>query len=184
MTVLYASFYGLYFGAWPFMSRYLLALSPLYAVLWGGTIYAMWRWVTQQTSVVLASGLSIILPMLAIGLDLRAYRKGDHHLMFQVVEWVEANVPENTWVAAGQSGAVGYFHDRTLNLDGKVNPDALKARKRGETWKYAAESKADYLADWHDMLAGIGSDPEIARNFDLIVDDPDINLAVFKRKSQ
>jgi hypothetical protein len=38
---------------------------------------------------------------------------------------VEANVPGGDAVAAGQSGTLGYFRDRVVNVDGKVNPAAL-----------------------------------------------------------
>jgi hypothetical protein len=181
MTLFYSGFYGLFFGAAHFMSRYLVALSPLYAVLWGGSVYTAWRWLAERTSAALASALSILAPLLAVGLDLRAYRNGLHHPHFQVVEWIQAHVPETEWVGAGQSGTVGYFHDRTINLDGKVNPAALAARKRDGVWEYVAASPIDYLADW-EAMSWLTSVPVISENFDLVVDSKETNLAVFVRK--
>ena len=43
---------------------------------------------------------------------------------------VREGVPDGEVVAAGQSGTLGYFRDNVLNLDGKVNPEALQYRGR------------------------------------------------------
>jgi hypothetical protein len=101
---------------------------------------------------------------------------------------VNANVPNDVWVGAPQSGTLGYFHDRTLNLDGKVNPlalEALKERRRGE---YIVESNAEYLVDWESLAWPLPAkfltigDPVVARAFEVVVDDPSLNLAVLRRR--
>ncbi|NJN67317.1 MAG: hypothetical protein HC884_11700 [Chloroflexaceae bacterium] len=38
---------------------------------------------------------------------------------------IERYVPDGDDIAAFESGTLGYFHDRTINLDGKVNPEVL-----------------------------------------------------------
>jgi hypothetical protein len=38
---------------------------------------------------------------------------------------VQQHVPDGETVAAGQSGTLGYFRERVVNVDGKVNPEAL-----------------------------------------------------------
>jgi hypothetical protein len=46
------------------------------------------------------------------------------------VRLVQASVPPEATVAAGQTGTLGYFRDRVLNLDGKVNGEALRYQDR------------------------------------------------------
>jgi hypothetical protein len=87
-------------------------------------------------------------------------------------------VPTVEWVGAIQSGTVGFFHDRTINLDGKTNPDALKARDAGRMREYILGSPIRYLADWSG-IAGWRS--MLAPYFQVIVDDPNANLGVLKR---
>src|SRR5262249_16444442 len=120
-------FYGFFFGVGFFMSRYFFPFSPflaLVATYWG-----------HRASPAVAPRLALarlavpaLVALLVVGLDLRLYLRGTNQGHFQVVEWVERNVPDDVWVGAVQTGTLGFFHDRTLNLDGKVNPDALKAR--------------------------------------------------------
>ena len=94
---------------------------------------------------------------------------------------MEKNVKNDEWVGANQSGMIGYYHDRTINLDGKVDPEALKANMKNEVVDYILEKKVDYLIDvvglstWQEM-------DKITNNYELIVEDYQKNIAVFKRK--
>jgi hypothetical protein len=106
---------------------------------------------------------------------------------FQVVEWTERNVAESQWMAAVQTGTLGFFHDRTVNLDGKVNPDALKHLIARTTPQYVVDGRfgpegaaIDYVADWAG-IAEWGEIEPIKQRFQLVVDDPPRNLAVLKR---
>jgi len=92
-------------------------------------------------------------------------------------------VPDSAWVAAPQSGTLGFFHDRTINLDGKVNPAALAVRRAdGSVTRYVLEKREiEYLADW-EGIASWATQPPIAAQFELVVDDPGRNLAVLRRR--
>ena len=176
-------FYGLSFGAGYFFSRYVFPVSPFFALgvgavarqAWEASDSRGWRWAPA------AAGALVC--VLALALGARLYRIGESHMHFQVVDWVRNNVPDDTWVAAPQTGTLGFFHDRTINLDGKVNPAALAVRKTdGETTRYFIEQRQiAYLADWHGIAAW-EKDPRVAREFELIVDDPQRNLAVLRRR--
>jgi hypothetical protein len=104
----------------------------------------------------------------------------------QVVAWVGENVPEEAWVGAVQTGTLGYWHDRTINLDGKVNPEALEARRtEGHVLNYVTASEIDYIVDW----AGVGNwvrFPEaeggFADAFELVLQNPGLDLAVIRRR--
>jgi hypothetical protein len=184
-------YYGLLFGAAHFVGRYTFPISPFLAIFtvsvvvlglerWGGSI-----------------GIRRLLPLgtlsllvMAMVLNLRLYRDGTTHQHFQVVQWVEKNVSQEAWVGAVQTGTLGFFHDRTVNLDGKVNPNALAAKLQQKIPEYVATQtfddrggKIDYLADWIGIASWM-KHPPIAKNFEVVVEDRKNNLAVLRRISR
>jgi hypothetical protein len=178
-------YYGLYFGAPHFMSRYLAALAPLLIVASLSVALDLGRWFVPRwpTSVAAAYGFGgMLLAAILLGRLLLPGVSEQGHM--QVVRWVEKNVSDATWVGAVQTGTLGYWHDRTINLDGKVNPEALAAlRTEGHVLHYVVDSDIDYLADWE----GIGGwldrpEAEFPNAFELILRDPGQNLAVLKRR--
>ena len=182
LGVFLISFYGGYFGAPYFMSRYLTILSPVLALMGVSAAYRMvmsMRSHLRQMVLVSVAALALIL---VVGLNARHYHNAKHE-HFQVVDWVETHVPPQTWVGAVQSGTLGFFHDRTINLDGKVNPDALRAiLAEGGVTPYVLRSKIEFLADWN----GLATWSQIEKNgfnqkFKLIVNDKKANLAVLQR---
>jgi hypothetical protein len=183
-----AGYYGLFFGAPWFVSRYLSALSPL---LWLSTIasvYLLLAGLLRGRRAFLASGavlLSLLL-LVAAGLAIRGFRGGQSNGHRQVVEWVQKNVGEKQWVGGIQTGTLGYFHDRTINLDGKVNPKALRARlERGQVMSYVLEeTPINYLVDWAGIAGwtSIPSEPRAAQTFEVVVNDKAANLGVLRRR--
>jgi hypothetical protein len=96
---------------------------------------------------------------------------------------VKANVDESTWVGAIQTGTLGFFHDKTINLDGKVNIAAYEALSNAQLAEYVVnDTKIEYLADWVGILDWRNM-PLIAERFEVVVERPDINLGVLRRKT-
>lgn len=184
-TVGIASYYGLYFGAPQFVDRYLFPSSPFFTLLWAAIVIFVWQ------RLVLTK-LRPIMPMFAvafIGVIVASYvvayqhlfaHMGIHHGHFKFTNWVEKNVPEDVWVGAGQSGMLGYFHDRTINLDGKVNPHALKARKKHELKEYIMRTDIQYIVDWYYPHLGSSAamKPPASPNIELIIRE--IGLSVWR----
>lgn len=79
-----------------------------------------------------------------------------HH---EQVDLVAAHVPAGAAVAAGQSGTLGFLRERVVNVDGKVNPEALAWR--GRMWDYLDRRGIEWFADstWYAELY-LGLDPE------------------------
>ena len=50
-----------------------------------------------------------------------------------------------------QSGTAGFIAANVVNLDGKVNYDALKAKKKNDIGAYIESEKLDYIADWREF---------------------------------
>lgn len=168
---LFATYYGAFFGAGHFLSRYTAPISILSAFLTVGVV------MTRVPSALARAAFPPLLALLALVLDLRGYRKSHEQMHFQVVTWVAANVPDDVWVGAIQSGTVGFFHDRTINLDGKTNPNALKALGKGMR-AYILSTPIRYLADWNGIA---GWHTWLEPDFQVVVDDPVANLGVLKR---
>jgi hypothetical protein len=85
-------------------------------------------------------------------------------------------------VGAIQTGTLGYFHDRTINLDGKVNIHAYNALIGSRIADYVVdETQIKYLADWIGMLDW-RTMPRIDESFEVVVADYERNLGVLARK--
>jgi len=180
-----SSYYGLFFGAPHFMSRYhaplapLLILAGLVAALEIGRLIRAWpaalAW--TYTGAGLALSAALLLRALLPGQTVQGHE--------QVIAWVDENVPAETWVGAVQTGTLGYWHDRTINLDGKVNPAALSARRaEGHVLNYVTASEIDYVVDW----SGVGNwvdfpqaEGGYAEAFERVLQDPEANLSVQRR---
>ncbi|WP_237400768.1 hypothetical protein [Rhodovulum sulfidophilum] len=180
-----SGYYGLWFGAPHFMSRYLAPLAPLciIASLWVLADLSRWLFPARGLRPAIWTGSAAIgLCVLLLGRLLMPGVQEQGHM--QVVDWVERNVPDSAWVAAVQTGTLGYWHDRTINLDGKVNPEALEARRRaGNVLAYVVNSRIDYIADWY----GVGgwatrTDGGFAEAFELIEHRKSPSLAVMRRR--
>ena len=183
-----AGYYGLFFGAPWFVSRYLSALSPLLWLLSFTSAYVLLAGLLRDRRAFVAVGaaLASMLLLVAAGiavLDFRGRQSNGHR---QVVDWVRKNVDERQWVGGIQTGTLGYFHDRTINLDGKVNPTALRARiQSGGVQSYVLdETPINFLADWVGIAgwASTTSEPRFAQAFEVVVDDKAANLGVLRRR--
>ena len=180
-------YYGLFFGARHFIPRYLSALSPL---LWFAcflTIYITLAGTLKNTVQFKATCATLVIFLLAIVVIMAGikYKHGTNHMHKQVIDWVGNNVNDQQWVGAIQTGTLGYFHDRTINLDGKVNPKALEARvKFGSISTYVIdEEKIKYLVDWAGICGWVIDDKnsQFSENFSILKQDQANNLCAMQR---
>jgi len=177
------AYYSLLFGMPSFLGRYLFPATTLSAVVVSAVVVAVAGRSRESSRAVLVPVAGLLASVLCIGLDARVYAKGTEHMHFQVVDWVADNVPESTWVGAVQTGTLGYYHDNTINLDGKVDPYALEARERGETAQYVVQRRVEYIADWRSVAATWAEIPAFSANYELLVDDAALDLGVLIRRS-
>ncbi len=175
-----AFYYALFFGVYFFLSRYLYSIVTLSAITAAALVAAWVRQSSRKDSriPVFVVGIAAIA---TITLNARVYRNGEKHMHSQVVAWVDEHVPADVWVAATQTGTLGYYHDRTINLDGKVDPQSLDYRLRGRIVDYLDERNVAYIVDWAGHAAWADK-PEFASRFELIVHDKQANLAVLRRR--
>lgn len=185
-TAALVTYYGLFFGAHWFLPRYFSAASPFLWLCVIGAVYALTRKFTPTAFQALAAKLMVAtLTVMAIAFAANDYHKGTMHMHKQVVEWTQEHLGAEVWAGAPQTGTLGYFHDRTINLDGKVNPEALRRLMQdGHSLSYVLESPVEYVVDWVGMARWVKLDqlnPRFGQEFEVIVEDPVRNLAVLKR---
>ncbi len=188
MLVLY---YGFTFGAPHFVGRYLFPVSPFAAAFTACLLvtgYDAWADRPLVRRGALAAGAVALL--LIAGLQIRFYRNGTKHPHFQVVAWVQGHVPDTAWVGAEQTGTLGFFHDRTVNLDGKVNPEALTHVLADTIPSYIVSGvfgpergHINYIADWAEIANWVKFEPMPA-HFEVVVRDKAHNLGVLQRKAR
>lgn len=171
-------YYALFFGMPGFLGRYLFPVTFLSAIIAAAMLVQTLAGRRFRSPILTATVLALLL---SIAFHARVYRHGRKHLHSQVVAWVDAHVPENVYVGATQTGTLGYYHDRTINLDGKVNPIAFEYRKQHRIAEYARRADVQYIVDWvgHAAWAKL---PEFAPYYELIVEDHEKNLAVLRLK--
>jgi len=182
-----ALYYGCFFTASFFMNRYLAALSPFGALLVAGIVANACdalraRWGTPGANALLAA-----LGTLILAVNVVHYQGGTRHPHKANFDLTSYRIPETAWIGAFQSGVLGYFHDRTINLDGKVNPEALAARQQGTILEYILNKRIDgapieYLVDY-EWMANTAREPLLAGVFRVIVEDPARRIAVAVRTS-
>ncbi len=139
-----ALYYGLSFIAYWFYYRYLFPVAPLatIAIAWWAAPWALRRPVIAGVLVALLCVPTLMSAVMA---------QHGRTLHVDTVYWeqlalIAAHVPDTDIVAAGQAGTLGYFRARVVNVDGKVNREAIPYQTH--VWDYLAARDVHWFADW------------------------------------
>lgn len=127
-------------GAHWFYDRYLAPLSLITALV---LAYGLWqaaeRWVLVPPFVL--AGMAV----LTLGLGVAPQFVGEPYAMYDQTLLVREHVPDGEVVAAGQTGGLGFFREDVVNLDGKVNGDAIAYQSN--MWEYLREQDIVWFVD-------------------------------------
>ena len=152
------AYYTLGQGSWWFQDRY-LAASLLVALPWLATAFEA---LLPARAVLPAAGLVAVFNLPLFGVLIAAPRRppawaapaantGTHpNLNWDQTRWTLRHVRPSCRVGARETGTLLYFRPNTVNLDGKVNPAALRAiatRRPGALSRYADRAHVDVLID-------------------------------------
>ena len=143
-------YYTFFFGAAWSLIRFFFPLTPLLGIFVAGVagvVATRSRQIPMRT-VAVAGVVSMLILVFGMGWRVYSTEAPPHELS----EWVAENVPSDVWVGAYQSGMVGYLHDRTINLDGKVDPGVYEARRAGTLRDFLVRSPVEYILDWPDNV--------------------------------
>ena len=139
-----ALYYGLSFIAYWFYYRYLFPVALIASVLiawWAAPVALAWPRAAVMLVALLCAPTMISAVMAQRG----------HTLHVETVYWeqlalIDEQVPDTDFVAAGQTGTLGYFRAHTVNVDGKVNREAIPYQDH--MWDYLARRDVHWFADW------------------------------------
>jgi hypothetical protein len=152
-----ALYYGFSFIAYWFYYRYLfpVALLASVAIAWWAAPIALRRpgW-TGAVLALLCAPTLISVVMAEHGRTLHV-----ETVYWEQLALIGEQVPDTDYVAAGQAGTLGYFRERVVNVDGKVNREAIPYQAR--MWDYLAQRDVRWFADWPFYVEKyLGPDPE------------------------
>ena len=157
------AWYVLNFGPFWFMERYLAPLLLL-TVPFLATAFELSRPRSRALGALAAVVLVANVPILAVlaggpGWPPPAWAARDSNLgthpnlnHLDQYAWVRANVAPGCVVGAYEAGTLVYFRDGVVNLDGKVDHDALAAREAGRSPAYVDARRVDVMVD---IVSGI-----------------------------
>lgn len=140
-------YYVFFFGSYWFYYRYFMPLAlPAYLfgpILAARAIAGGGKHRRAAVAIVAAIGVQgLTLPSLAFN----GITFNPNAVYFEQVDLVRRYVPPDDKVAAGQSGTLGFFRDKVVNTDGKVNLAALAFR--GHIWDLLARDGVRWYVDW------------------------------------
>lgn len=92
------------------------------------------------------AGLLTVQMAVIVGLAMGGRGLGGNTVYVDQVALVRDNVSPEDVVAAGQSGTLGFFRDRVINTDGKVNRDAIA--HQSHMWDYLRAHHVNWFVDW------------------------------------
>jgi hypothetical protein len=150
--------YGLSSIAFWFYARYLAPLG-LVGLVWAATLLAR---LPMKRAVLLVLALPLLASPTLIGAQ-AAWRGSVTHfgtiMFWDQLQLVRALVPDEDWVAAGQSGTLGFFRPHVLNMDGKINREALS--HAGHATGYLKARGVRWFTDWQWYVdRALGPEPE------------------------
>ena len=141
-------YYTLSFTAYWFFYRYFAPIALLVFViapiLWARLAAAPSSRAHMAANIVAAA---LAVQVIALAVMAQTGRGlGGNTVYHDQVALVRAHVPAQDFVAAGQSGTLGFFRDRVINTDGKVNRAALAHQDR--MWDYLRAQGVRWFVDW------------------------------------
>jgi hypothetical protein len=146
-------FYTFFFRAPHFISRYLQPGRMLWSILIAASVSMLWR---EKI------GRFVMLAIAVIGLTFSIVEYAGNYFpavqtseLFETGQWANRHPQEK--IAMLQSGIASFIAPNIINLDGKVNSDALRAHQQGRLAEYVRDEHFTYIADWKPFIEDIAA---------------------------
>jgi hypothetical protein len=169
-----AVFYTFFFSAPHFISRYLHPLRITIVIVFAMLVPLLLGWVRDRDNVFLrrslqSVGMAILLlaVFFNVSMYLRAFTTDKTPPVHYAGLYARTVAPEK--VGMTSSGTASFIAPNVVNLDGKVNAEALKARKQDKLGEYVVRANIDYIADWKDISEKIATQAAaLGARYDLV----------------
>lgn len=153
-------YYTFFFSAPHFLGRYLHPLRIGVVLIFAMLLPYLMAWVGEQRSpVIRRTAYAIAIGVLLMGvffnsaMYLRAFTTKKTTPVYYAGLYAQKVAPAK--VGMTSSGTASFMATNVVNLDGKVNADALKARRQDRLGEYVVNANIDYVADFKDIAAKI-----------------------------
>jgi len=141
--ILLCLIYPLFFWASHFYFRYTSPLSIIFIPLIACSLSAVAS--DRKAVLIIFAGL-VLFAGQAVG-SFHSGTIGNNHSIS--AGYVNSNFKNPSYVVgAYQSGVIGYFNDNTVNLDGKLDPLALRSLRNSSIHIYALRRGVNVIVDW------------------------------------
>ncbi|TDI36126.1 MAG: hypothetical protein E2P02_26020 [Acidobacteria bacterium] len=125
-----------------FFERYFAAVLPVMGCFW----FLLVSNALERRDERRVAGVGII-SILLFSFFLYRVSTLEESYWWTTFEKVSALSKESDWIAGQETGILGFYHRRTINLDGKTNVEALRARKSGRIVDYLSSTPAQFTVD-------------------------------------
>jgi 4-amino-4-deoxy-L-arabinose transferase-like glycosyltransferase len=149
-------FYIFFFSAPHFLPRYFQPLRILWLILFALACaigFAKYSSFTQRAKLLTQFAGGVVL-LAAITFSVSRYAESFNERnttdLFYAGKWALQH--QDGLVGMNQSGTASFIAPNVINLDGKVNRDALEAKKAGTMGVYLVRKNFRYLADWKEFV--------------------------------
>lgn len=148
--------YSLYvFGVF-FYTRYLYPVYFVGMIFFGIAVGDALSWLAVRGSMVRRAAAAAAVLYVAAHVFMAfncCFRSTPVYHFYDVARWVEQNTAPDETIGVFQSGTIGYLSNRrVVNLDGKVNGDALTALRNGSLEEYIHDAGVDVLMDHTNVI--------------------------------
>lgn len=149
--IVFTVYYVFFFSAPHFIPRYFQPYRILALILAVLILPHIIVWLLQskvkKTVLYSFSAVALLFSGVSYGYYFFIDRYSD---LYYIGKWAETVAPAR--VGMDQSGTAGFVASNVVNLDGKVNIRALRAREKEDIGAYVAEERFEYIADWQEKI--------------------------------
>jgi hypothetical protein len=149
--IVFTVYYVFFFSAPHFIPRYFQPYRIVALILAVLILPHIISWLQQSVLKKIVLYIVITAALLFSGISYGYYFFIDKYSdLYFVGKWAETVVPAR--VGMDQSGTAGFVASNIVNLDGKVNIYALRARQKHDIGEYVAQERFEYIADWQEKI--------------------------------
>ncbi len=170
-SIVLVIYYTFFFEAPHFIIRYLQPLRILWVVLTACAVvflYPAYLHGSARRRRIAGAGI-ILFSVFSLGFGVERYGYRLHDTtgseFYKTGVWAAQHPQEK--IGMLQSGIASFVAPNVINLDGKVNSDALRAHQSGRLAEYLRDERFTYIADWKPFIEDIDT---LARNNELYFD--------------
>jgi hypothetical protein len=159
--------YVLLFWSTHFYLRY---TAPLLVLVLPLMALGLWEWLEMKRMAQTFVAAAAISFAITAYVTLHQGRVGNLHSI--TAGFVRTELPPSSQVGALQSGVIGYYNPNVINLDGKVNAEAIDATTNGGLVQYIRERNITYLIDWPEVIVDAVGESYVAKTRRCAVQPP------------